>query len=190
MADGADLVQGRIVPRFTAGRPKWLTDEWLGRFGGVDQGKERSPLLGHIHGGNCAVRREVFEQIGVYREELGAGAVGMGEDTEFGLRAVKAGFRILYEPLACMDHLIPAARSTRRAFLKRSYMCGLSQPLFQKFEESTPRMLIYFLRKSVGHLLRALMTLDPARRIATLCDMSEHWGRVRAILKERSHETR
>jgi GT2 family glycosyltransferase len=181
---GAEVVQGRILPRFEGGRPRWLAEAWLERFGQVDQSEAPGPLRGRMHGGNCAVRREVFDRVGIFREELGAGASGLGEDTDFGLRAVEAGIPLHFEPRACVDHLIPPGRATRRAFLRRCYRYGWSQPLFERFDESPRRALFYFARRSAGNLVRATFALDPVRRMAALSDLAEHWGRVRRLLKE------
>ncbi|MBI2899404.1 MAG: glycosyltransferase family 2 protein, partial [Planctomycetes bacterium] len=61
----------------------------------------------HLPGGNMSFRRGVFERIGGFEPAYGGAAIG--EETDFCLRAVRAGFRLVYDPSATLDHLhLPA----------------------------------------------------------------------------------
>ncbi len=57
----------------------------------------------HLPGGNMSFRREVFDRVG--RFEVAYGGSAMGEETDFCLRAFRAGFRLIYDPSAVLDHL-------------------------------------------------------------------------------------
>jgi len=179
------VVQGRIIPRFSAPRPGWLGDQMLPRFGQVEQGEAAGPLRGGVHGGNLGVARRVFETVGKFRPDLGAGAAAPGEDTEFGRRAAAGGFPILYAPEPFVYHLIPRERLRRTAVLRRYYTSGLSQARFKEYPESVPRMLLYSVRFSLRKLAAAAFSADSAARMAALCDLFEHLGRVRQILRLR-----
>ena len=177
-----DLVQGAISPTFASPPPLWLTPRFWPRLGEVDQGPDPEPLRGQAHGGNLGVAGRVFHDIGYFREDLGLGASGLGEDSDFAARARAAGFSILYEPLALMYHFIPHSRLTRPVFLRRHYQSGLSQAAFQRYEESLPRTLSCWLRESTRRLLSAAFAPDPGAAMELLCDLAEHTGRVAKIL--------
>jgi GT2 family glycosyltransferase len=62
-------------------------------------------LFGFLHGCNMAVRRGLFDQIGLFDTRFGKGSTfGAGNDTEFVYRAFKAGCRIAYEPDVLVFH--------------------------------------------------------------------------------------
>lgn len=57
----------------------------------------------HLPGGNMSFRREVFAAVGGFDVAFGGSAIG--EETDFCLRARRAGFRLVFEPAAAVDHL-------------------------------------------------------------------------------------
>ena len=60
------------------------------------------PMLGA--GCHFLIRRNVFEQIGGFDEQIGAGLGIDGEDTDFYARAIDAGHIYAYEPSATVQH--------------------------------------------------------------------------------------
>lgn len=57
------------------------------------------------------VKKEVFEKLGPFREDLGAGSQsGLCEDTEFFWYAMISGFKILYWPYAVLYHTVDPKR--------------------------------------------------------------------------------
>lgn len=58
----------------------------------------------HVMGCNMAFRREVVAQLGGFREDYG-GISGVREDTDMCLRVGQLGYKILFVPAACVDHL-------------------------------------------------------------------------------------
>ncbi len=184
---GDAIVQARIIPQFMSSAPRWLTREQLPKYGQVDQGDRPGPLRGHLHGVSFGVARHVFQRIGTFREDLGAGAIGLGEDTEFGLRAEAAGFHAAYAPGALVYHWIPPSRVTRTAFLRRAYLSGLCQPLLRTYDDATLRMLLSLGKDGLKRLLGAVWATDSARHMAELCELAEHAGRVVQILRQRIH---
>lgn len=181
------IVQGRILARFLGPRPRWISDAMLSRLSHLDQGDAARPLQGPIFGANFGVRRQVFDRIGLFRTDLGAGAIGLGEDTDFGLRAAAADFQATYSPDALVYHLIPRERTTRSAFLRRFYRSGLCQPLFKEYHESVPRLLAGLPRASLAHLLTAVLATGSTEHMSKLCELAEHLGRFTQILRQRFH---
>jgi GT2 family glycosyltransferase len=55
----------------------------------------------YIMGANCAlVRRSIWKELGGYNERYGAG----GEDWEFGVRAMAAGYKVMIDPALTVYH--------------------------------------------------------------------------------------
>ena len=81
------------------------------------RGTERLTLTG-IHdqvmpiGANMAIRRHVLDRIGGWNPDLGKlkNTLRTGEDHEFALRLLAAGFAGVYEPEASVLHRVPADR--------------------------------------------------------------------------------
>jgi GT2 family glycosyltransferase len=70
------------------------------------------------------LRRPVVDRVGSFDESLGAGSGtqwGSGEETDYALRALTAGFTIRYQPEVCVVHDSPqpglVAASSRKAYL-------------------------------------------------------------------------
>ena len=180
------VVQGRIRVQLEGARPEYLADDLLAYLTHLDQEGPEGRYEGNLLGANFGAMRDVYERVGPFRCDLGAGASGFGEDTEFGQRVTAAGIPVTYCPDALALHRIPPERATRRALLRRCYLSGQSQPLFRKYpDESLPRTLSYFARRSAAHLGRALFARRSAQRMRELCQWAEHAGRTRQILKMR-----
>ena len=60
--------------------------------------------------GNCAFRRHVLERVYGFDPELGPGALGLGEDTLFGLQLTEAGYKIEYAKNALVVHFPDKSR--------------------------------------------------------------------------------
>ncbi len=73
---------------------------------------ERRPV-DHLPGGNMSFRRAVFERIGGFDTAYGGAAIG--EETDFCLRARRAGFRLVFDPRAAVEHLHLQAGGCRDA---------------------------------------------------------------------------
>ena len=111
-------------------------------------------------------RRKLFKQIGGFDSRLGVGQwFGAGEETDLAMRALKAGERLVYEPLAEVHHAVnphkpQADPATRTATRHRARGTGA---LYAKHELST----WVILRGLAAPLLRPLMkgSLGPELRL-------------------------
>ncbi len=113
---------GRILPDRQFTPPRWM--DTSGRYSLAplaifDLGMLAGPLLEPPFGTNMAFKREVFNQYGGFRTDLGPrpGNEIRNEDAEFGDRLLSAGEQLWYEPTAVVYHSIPAERVTRKYFL-------------------------------------------------------------------------
>jgi GT2 family glycosyltransferase len=125
-ADPAILgVGGRIEPDWQAPRPSWFPQEFNWAIGCSYRGlpTTTAPVRNMI-GANMSVRRDVFDALGGFSENL-----GRLEETDFCIRGslrFPAG-RWLYLPAALVSHSVTPQRSTWRYFRKRCYNEGLAK---------------------------------------------------------------
>ena len=84
-----------------------------------------------MFGCNMAVRRHVFERVGLYDERLGVGASGLCEDTELSARMRRAGMRIGYMPAAVIYHTVDPSRLTPAYFRDFHLRLAQSRALFE-----------------------------------------------------------
>ncbi len=106
-------VGGRVIGGYDA-----ATDR-VGEFRAVDGkvvrnfGASARREVDHLPGGNMSFRREVFERIGGFDKAYGGPAIG--EETDFCLRARRAGFRLVFDPRAVVEHVRMEAGGCRTA---------------------------------------------------------------------------
>lgn len=89
-----DSKAAAIVGRIKAYKP---TTEW--ELLAEDTFSWRTRELDYIIGGNCAIQKNIFQEIGGYDENL-----SVGGDLDLGLRLSKAGYKIIYAPGALVYH--------------------------------------------------------------------------------------
>lgn len=110
-----------------------------------------SPERGEIKtltGANMAIRREVFDRIGLFNEQLGPGRSGISEDVEFAQRVIAAGGKIGYEHRAGVYHEVDWSRFTEEFFRQRHEQQGRSRLIFKR--QSTLSIVPNLLRSIWG----------------------------------------
>lgn len=126
----ADVIGGRILPLWEGERPCWFPDRRAYLVGIFDPGgplarfpRESLPMTG-----NLAVRRAVIERLGGFDERAGPrpGRPISGEDSLFAWKALEAGLEVYYQPDAVVHHRVPRNRMTRKYYLRRSFLEGVS----------------------------------------------------------------
>jgi len=134
----ADAVAGRVLPRWVAGRPDWLTDEAIGELGAlglVDHGALRRHSARRQDcrwvGSNLAIRRTAALDLGPYDVRL-----ARGQDTEYYRRAVSRALAVVYEPGAVVYHEIPPERLTADYFRGWYGRAGTSRALAGPWERA------------------------------------------------------
>lgn len=108
------VVGGRVLPRWEAPRPAWLTDALLGYYAIVDWGGEARAAAPEewLAGVNIAFRTARLRNVGGFDTRLGRiGDVLLGnEEIAVTNRFRARGLGVVYEPLAVVEHRIPAHR--------------------------------------------------------------------------------
>ena len=117
-------VGGLLTPQWESASPAWFPDEFLWVVGCSYRGlpRGRAPVRNLI-GANMSVRRDLFLEVGGFREELGR--VGTKQfaahEPEFCIRAARARpeGRFVHEPAARVTHLVTSERA-RFSYLVRN----------------------------------------------------------------------
>jgi len=135
-AQQCDFVGGKVLPIWGAPKPPWLSDKggphWaviaLLDFGPepLEFGNRGAPL-----GVNLAFKREAFDRVGLWSNEVGrkAGTLLGQEVREWMLRARDAGLKGMYAPKMVVHHVIPRERLDKRYFRRWFYWHGVSRAM-------------------------------------------------------------
>lgn len=184
---GAGYAGGPVRPIWEVPPPRWLDlnrgDLW-GTIAIQDHGAEPFVYEERVKvplGANMAVRREVFDRIGVFRPDLGrtGGRLVLGQEVpELLLRARAAGIRGLYLPAMTVDHHIPARRLTPAYFRQWWFGKGVSRAALDRMQPVTeggvdlrrtphlirlPRFMYGTLARDLTGLLRESLAGRPAQ---------------------------
>jgi len=129
---------GTVEPQWLSKQPLWFPEEFYWVLGCTYQKRPDKPIIVRNPFGGCTCyRRELFEAVGGFRNEIGRiGTRPMGgEETELCIRAKQhwPDKIFLYEPQARIHHRIPATRATWRYFRSRCYSEGLSKAIIAQF---------------------------------------------------------
>ncbi len=173
-----DWVYGPVIPRWEGGvAPTWYGAHTSRYVACLDYGnceftasKPEETFFGVNH---ACLRERIFE-LGLYREDLGirpgTGSVGGNDDDLFN-RALARGYKIVYDPRICVEHLIAAPRALKRTHRETIGRVASNQFLhmLEKGVEG-PKFLglpRYYVHKPCEHLsgwLRGVLSADPSLR--------------------------
>jgi GT2 family glycosyltransferase len=193
----ASLLCGRILPDWDGREPPWVHDQGPYRiyplpiprqdFG--DAARELDEAGSIPGGGNQILRVDVLRRLGPFSTELGPQGhdLGGGEDTEYMLRALRAGERLWYEPQIVQYHHVDLDRLTLPYLMRKAYQRSASAiALHGSPAKSHGRLPLYLYRKLVEYAGAALLSLGMARRrfylvrcAAALGEMAGHRRLVR-----------
>jgi len=139
----AAAVGGKILPVWLGGKPDYLPEElyWLAGITHEGFAEEKVVEVRNTFGPNMSFKREVFDKIGFFNENLGfaqkrAPSI-QAEEPEFALRMRrKLGKGVIYNPKAIVYHKIPPSKVKVRLLLKRAFYQGYSKALLRKLNIS------------------------------------------------------
>jgi GT2 family glycosyltransferase len=116
----AGFVGGKILPVWPVPPPAWLTSEHWSPLAILDYGDSEICLVPEntigVVSANLAIRREVFQQVGLFSPEfqLVGNGIGAIEDHELIVRIWRGGGRGIYLPQAIVTTDVPLVRMTKR----------------------------------------------------------------------------
>lgn len=179
----ADFAAGRILPRWESSPPAWMSSALYGVLAVPDNGETRLRIGGGARadvipiGANMAVRAAVVRHVGGLRPDLGKleGTLRTGEDHEFFLRMLHAGYRGVYEPTALVHHWVPDERLERGYFRRWLYQNGRDVARLEADYThgirrflGVPRYLWRSAAADIVNVARAALTGDRRVRFASL----------------------
>lgn len=116
VAGGVKIAPDLLRPWMTPMHRSWLaSSEWL------ERGKPQSMV-----GANMVFSRDVLTRVPGFDTELGAGALGSGEESLFSSQLIAAGCRIADRLDLCMEHHFQVSRLTRASWLDAAVKLGIS----------------------------------------------------------------
>lgn len=153
---------GKIVAEYPTGRPEWMsryTEQPIANP--MDFGSEVRlfPKRRIPGGGNMAMRRSVFEEVGVFNPNLGrtGGRLIGGEESDLFERMAERGMACYYVPRAVMYHIIPESKLQPDYFGRLSYNTGISQRLRAEMRGRKVRLYVMEVAKWCATLLLCLI---------------------------------
>lgn len=153
---------GKIVAEYPTGRPEWMsryTEQPIANP--MDFGSEVKlfPKRRIPGGGNMAMRRSVFEEVGVFNTNLGrtGGRLIGGEESDLFERMAERGMACYYVPRAVMYHIIPESKLQPDYFERLSYNTGISQRLRAEMRGRKVRLYVMEVAKWCATLLLCLI---------------------------------
>jgi glycosyltransferase involved in cell wall biosynthesis len=171
----ADMVFGRVTPWWETAPPTWFAPLLSANFALLDYGD--TPFVADTmakspFGVNYAFRKSVFDEIGLYKTDLGPrGGQGFGgEDDEIFRRMLLAKKKVQYDPAILVRHFVPKLRCEKAYHRMRSWRGSGDHLALLKDEAlqyphlptvfGTPR---YFWRINLGYVIsyvKSMITFD------------------------------
>lgn len=185
----ATLLCGRILPDWDGREPTWVHDKGPYRlyplpiprqdFG--DSARELGldgPIPG---GGNQILRVDALTRVGEFSTELGPQGhnLGGGEDTEYILRALRQGERLVYEPRITQYHFVDLNRLRLGYLLRKAYQ--RSQAGVQFSTRAGRGVPLYAWRKLITYGAKAVASLSWARTRFYLVRSAASLGEISAL---------
>jgi glycosyltransferase involved in cell wall biosynthesis len=195
-ASDVDFVAGRITPRWESPPPSWLSPALYGVLAIPDNG-DASRRIDDANrdvmpiGANMAIRSEVVARIGGFRVDLGKldGTLRTGEDHEFFLRMLAAGFKGVYCPSAVVSHLAPQSRLTPQYFVRWMYQNGqdvarldVAHPTAARRFAGAPRYLWREAALDAWQVIFRVISADRRGAFAALVRLVWFGGYIRAAI--------
>lgn len=171
----ASLLCGRILPDWDGREPAWVHDSGPYRvyplpiprqdFGDLPRELDiEGPIPG---GGNQIIRTDVLRRLGAFSTDLGPQGhdLGGGEDTEYMLRALRAGERLWYQPAIVQFHYVDLSRLSLSYMMRKAYQRSASAvALHGPGQHTTHGVPRHLYRKLAGYAAAALTSFGHARR--------------------------
>ena len=153
---------GKIIADYPTGRPRWMSHyPELPIANPMDFGDKIIPFPKNRipGGGNMAMRRRVFETIGMFDTSLGRTGKRLigGEESDLFERMDKFSMRCYYVPRAVMYHIIPAEKLTAEYFDRLTYNIGVTQRARATLHDRRIRLYISEIAKWGATLLLCLV---------------------------------
>ena len=177
--NNADAAQGRVFLDLEIPAPAWFGKECAALLSERNYGEQIIDWNENLSGCNMILRRAAIQQAGGFSPEIGAGAAGFMEDSEFSTRVRKNGSKLIYAPKISVRHQIKRPSLTRAGFLDRYFRWGRSSafltplpaPLW-RFGIFTAKQCLFLYSRSAFNSLRG----RPAEAFKARCAALHAYG--------------
>lgn len=191
--------QGRVLLDCDGGLPRWMSDRSKNFVGFCDRGDHVKPWKYSLLGLNMIVRTEEARGIGGFAPELGPKGTGFLEDTEFSLRLLRAGYKLVYAPQILVRHQLRRERLTRSSLRRRYFHLGRSDAYRTPLEIPLWRFGLYVVKNWVAQEAQAARhryAARPAEALDCQCEARlqagffvQHWQFRRGVPRQLSRVT-
>lgn len=152
---------GKIIAEYPTGRPRWMskyTERPIANPMDFGQSVRLFPEGRIPGGGNMAMRRELFDQIGTFNTTLGRTGKSLigGEESDLFERIAKHHMACYYVPRAVMYHIIPEEKLTQEYFCRLAYNVGVSHYRRAEIHNRVARLFVGEVIKWCATLLLCL----------------------------------
>lgn len=153
---------GKIIAEYPTGRPRWMshyTEQPIANPMDFGESVRLFPTGRIPGGGNMAMRRRLFDIVGVFNTTLGRTGKRLlgGEESDLFERIARREYRVYYAPRAVMYHIIPAEKLTRDYFVRLATNTGISQRSRAEQNNRLAKLYIGELMKWAATLLLSLI---------------------------------
>ena len=144
---------GKMTPRWVAGKPDFLPEEFFWLVGVTHKGfAEPGDEVRNTFGSNISFKREILEELGGFESKVGRqGDLNLqAHETEFCARMRdEYGRGVIYNPDAVVEHKVFEYRTELFWLLERCFMQGLSKRVMEKLVPNSSGEEADFLSKLV-----------------------------------------
>jgi len=188
------VIGGKIKPSWpNKKKPYWVKGRLLDYLSILDYSEKITKVdrWGWLAGANITFKRDVFEKIGYFDEELGRFGNNLLSSGEVELcnRIRRSGGQILYDPTIVVFHLIFEDRLTPNYFLQRSYWQGASDFLMDKKVMDKTGLKEKYKQISTKNPNKLSKSKDVHSSIEKLCEVMRSVGYMQAYLSYYLKET-
>ena len=153
---------GEIIAEYPTGRPRWMSRYTERPIANPMSFGDRVRLFpsGRIPGGgNMAMRRRLFDSIGIFNTSLGRTGKRLlgGEESDLFERIANSGYRVYYTPRAVMYHIIPEEKPSRDYSVRLATNTGISQRTRAELNNTMLKLYVGELLKWAATLLLCLV---------------------------------
>ena len=153
---------GEIIAEYPTGRPRWMsryTERPIANPMSFGDKVKLFPAGRIPGGGNMAMRRRLFDSVGMFNTSLGRTGKRLlgGEESDLFERIVKHEYRVYYAPRAVMYHIIPEEKLSRDYFVRLATNTGISQRTRAEFNNTMFKLYVGELLKWAATLLLCLV---------------------------------
>jgi glucosyl-dolichyl phosphate glucuronosyltransferase len=120
------VLGGKVIADWSmTKKPEWLSNNMLGFLSMLDFGndiKKRESKGFWLVGANIAFRKNIFNEIGYFDEDLGRKGNSntlMGQEENEIINRIPSKYDVIYHPSIKIDHIVPPEKATQAWFLKR-----------------------------------------------------------------------